>query len=911
MKKFTFRLNSARFVSFLVFAFVFTFAFAQNPYTIVFQDEVLPMPENINTFEWNQMPDSAFYRDGVYGWIQFYETPNQATQDLFKANGLELISYIPHQTYLFRFPQNTSISFLHNNGVRSIVPVEARFKMHQNLKNGMIGDWAVQGDSYLVTLQYYEEADAPQVISELAAYGVAVKERHDVINVIDVVVPNNAVETIASLPFVKWMEVIVAPSTPDSDEGRNIHRANLLDTGIPGGRNYTGDGVGVMCRDDGAVGPHIDFTGRHISGNGDNGGSNTHGDGVSGIMAGSGNINPRYRGMAVGADLHVVFYVPQFTDSNTIDRLADGSVQVTNSSFSNGCNTGYTTITQTVDNQMNQFPNAIHVFSAGNSNGLDCGYGAGNQWGNITGGHKQGKNVIATANLFRDGSLVSSSSRGPAHDGRIKPEISAHGQGQISTNRNNSYQNFGGTSAAAPGIAGVTAQLFEVYMDANSGAMPEAALVKAALLNTANDLGNVGPDFRYGFGLVNALRAAVLLEDARYLNDNVSQGNSNVHTINIPSGAVEARFMVYWADPAASPGASPALVNDLDMEVTDPSSNTILPYVLDPTPNPANLNAPATNGVDRLNNMEQVVITNPAAGNYDIEITGFNVPQGPQDYWVVYEVITENLTVTYPNGGEKLRNTGPQEIIHWDAYGLTGDIEIEYSNDNGATWSTVATVPANALVYEWDTPNDDVTSQALVRLTSGAFSDTSDSTFSVAGIVSSVTITEVCENTASFLWLAVDGAEEYDLYMLGDKYMEVVGTTTETTITVDVDNMEDDIWYAVVARNNTEGWETLRSTARLYDEGESCALGVDDLSLDAIAMYPNPASDRVFVSMSTGSFNEYTIEITNSLGQSIQTIGGSADGNEMSFDVSTMQTGLYFVTITADGQTTTKKLLVK
>lgn len=910
MKNFTLRGLCAKPISFLVFAFVFTFAFAQNPYTIVFQDEVLEMPENIDTFEWNQMPDSAFYRNAVYGWIQFYETPNQATQDLFRANNLELISYIPHQTYLFKFPQNTSISFLQNYGVRSIMPVETRFKLHQNLKNGVIGDWAMQGDSYLITMIHYPEANTQQVIGELAAYGVFVKERYDNANIIDLVVPSNAVETVAGLPFVQWMEVIVAPATPDSDEGRNIHRANLLDTGIPGGRNYTGVGVGVMCRDDGAVGPHIDFTGRQFGFNGDNGSSNTHGDGVSGIMAGSGNLNPRNKGMAVGADLHVVFYQSNFLDNNTVSRLADGSVQVTNSSFSNGCNTGYTSITQTVDGQMITYPNALHVFSAGNSNNNNCGYGAGNQWGNITGGHKQGKNVIATANLFEDGTLVSSSSRGPAHDGRIKPEISAHGQGQTSTNRNNTYQTFGGTSAAAPGIAGVSAQLYQVYMDANGGDMPQGGLIKAVLMNTANDLGNVGPDFKYGFGLVNALRAGLLLEEGRHLTDEVSQGNSNTHTINIPSGAIEVRFMVHWTDPAASPGANPALVNDLDMEVTDPSSNVLLPYVLDPTPNPVNLDTPATNGVDRLNNMEQVVITNPAAGNYDIEITGFNVPQGPQEYFVVYEVLTENLTLTYPNGGENLRNIGAPEIIHWDAYGLTQDIEIEYSNDNGATWTTVATVPASDLVYEWDTPNDDVTGQGLIRITSGSFSDTSDSNFSIAGVVSSVVITEVCETTASFQWAATDGAEEYDLYMLGEKYMEIMGTTTETSITVDIDNPEDDIWYAVVARNDTEGWATLRSNARLYDEGENCALGLDQVSLDGIAMYPNPASARVFVAMPS-VFENYSIKITNSMGQVIQTVGAAADDQQMSFDVSNMQTGIYFVTITADGQTATKKLLVK
>ena len=47
------------------------------------------------------------------------------------------------------------------------------------------------------------------------------------------------------------------------------------------------------------------------------------------------------------------------------------------------------------------------------------------------------------------------------------------------------------------------------------------------------------------------------------------------------------------------------------------------PWILDPTPNATTLDNPATTGPDHLNNMEQVLINNPSAGNYDIDITGF------------------------------------------------------------------------------------------------------------------------------------------------------------------------------------------------------------------------------------------------------------------------------------------------
>ena len=913
MKNFTFFSIRRKSVSFLVLALACTFAMAQNPYTITFQDETFEMPENINTFQWDQFPDSAHLSDGYIGWIQFYETPSQSVQDAFAANGLDLISYIPHHTYVFRFPQNTSVSFLQNNGVRSIVPIQGRFKLSQNLRTGNIGNWATDGSNYIVTLQHYPYVDTQYVITDLAAQQISVQTEYAGSNNLDLVIPADCLEELSNQPYVKWVEVITAPSVPDSDKGRTIHRANLLDTQTPGGNNFTGEGVGTLCRDDGPVGPHIDFEGRHQGPLGQVGNGQSHGDGVSGIMSGAGNLNPANRGMAAGADLYVVWYNSSFLDTPTVNLINSGDVQVTNSSYSNGCNAGYTTVTQTVDTQSNTIPSLLHVFSAGNSNGLNCGYGAGTQWGNITGGHKQGKNVIATANLFEDGSLVSSSSRGPAHDGRIKPDISAHGQGQISTNQNHGYQTFGGTSAAAPGIAGVSAQLYQVYMDQNGGAFPDAALVKAAMMNTANEMGNVGPDFKFGWGLINANRAAKLIQDNRYLSDDVSQGNANTHMISVPANTTQVRFMVYWSDPAATPGSSPALVNDLDLVVTDPGNTSHLPWVLDSTPNPANLDAPATNGIDRLNNVEQVLLNNPAAGTYEVEITGFNVPQGPQEYYVVYEIITDNLVLTYPNGGEALRNTGSGVRLHWDAVNTAASFVLEYSLDNGGSWSNIGNAAATASTFNWSVPNE-VSGEVLVRITSGSYSDTSDDVFSLASVVGGLNVIQVCETEATFTWNALTDAEEYDLYILGEKYMEVAGTTSNTEITLPIaDGENDDIWYAIVGKNNTEGWRTIRTNARFHGAGllDCNPLGIDDATLSNISMSPNPANDIVTISLADANFGSFEVTLTNMLGQTLQRVSADAGASSTDLNVANYRTGIYFVTIEVDGQSTTKKLIVR
>lgn len=824
---------------------------AQSPYTIQLQDEYIRLEENIDTFQWSDMPEASKFENGYYGWIQFFETPNQDVQNDFKNKGLELIEYIPNKTYAFYFSENTSIQFLKNSGVRAIVPVNGQYKLSRDLKFQEYPDYALDGNNILVTLEFHKHANSNFVIQELAKQQIAVRREFKGHNVIELSIPNNCLETLANLPFVKWIECITPPAVKDDTRNKGLGRSNGLDTQTLAGRNYTGAGIGVMVRDDGVVGPHIDFQGRLDNGTANPGNQgNNHGDGVAGVMAGAGNLNPVARGMAAGADVFVVDIDGSFLDTETTTLINNGSVQITNTSYSSTCNGGYDTEARTVDEQMKDIPSLIHVFSAGNNNGADCGYGAGNQWGNITGGHKTAKNVICTANVTFNGVIVSSSSRGPATDGRIKPDITAMGNGTLSTDPNNEYYSFGGTSAAAPAIAGVSAQLYEVYSDVNGGALPPSELIKASILNTANEAGNIGPDFKFGWGIVNGLRAAKTIEDGRYLSDEITQGVTNNHVINIPADTKQVKFMLYWGDVPGAAGASPALVNDLDLVVTDPANNNLLPWILDSTPDPILLDTPATNGPDHLNNMEQVLINNPAAGNYSLDISGFNIPVGPQEYFIVYEVISENITVTYPNGGESFV-AGESEIIHWDATNTTEDFDLEYSTNGGTSWTAITTVAANTTIYNWTVPAT-VTGAAQIRVTSGAFTDDSDGDFSMTNQVEGFEFTEVCFDEATFTWDALANAESYDVYLLGEKYMEVAGNSTTTSITVPVVDGTATIWAAIVAKNDTENW-TSRRTIAISNTGLINCVLPNDISVVEVG---NDASD--FSSLCSG-ITDFTI----------------------------------------------------
>lgn len=803
--------------------------------TLYFQDEFISFPKNIDTFKWSQMPENSKYDGGYFGWIQFTNTPTQDIQNQYVSNGMKLIEYYPDKTYLFYFPATIQISYLQQTGAISIIPVQNNFKKASKIKFNTIGEWAIQEDKILLTLIYHNFIDRTTVFSGLKKINnLLIRKDFKGHSRVEIAIPYNEIDALVSLPFVKWIEPIAPPITPEDNIGRGLHRASNLDTQIPTGRNYTGDGVGVLARDFGIVGPHIDFQGR-LDNTAASGGTD-HEDTVAGIFVGAGNLDPTKRGMAAGSDFYSSNAEITFLDTETIDLINNNLVQITNNSFGAGCNTGYTINARTVDMQIHTNPSLLHVFSAGNSGpnsiSANCSdYGAGEGWATITGGSKQGKNVIAVANANFDGQLSGISSRGPATDGRIKPDITGFGTNVHSTGENNSYNIMSGTSFSAPAIAGISAQLYEAYADANGGSHPESALIKAAMLNTANDYGNVGPDYSFGWGIINGLRAAMLIEEGRYLDATITQGGSNNHSISVPANTTQVRFMVYWSDAAAAEGAVPALVNDLDLVVTDPGNTTHQPWVLNPTPDPALLDAPATTGVDRLNNVEQVLINNPTAGIYNINIAGFNVPMGPQKYYVVYEIITDGITLTYPVGGERF-TPGMQEVIYWDATNLNGMIDLEYSTDNGSSWMAISTVAATNRSYNWTIPNA-ISGECLVRVSNGSLSDQSSGNFSIANRVSGITITEVCPTQATVTWDAVTDATSYDVYVLGTKYMELIGNSTTTSHTFDITNADNPIWVAVSASGGN-GWSSLRSNAINHPGGLlNCPLD-NDLSVSEI-----------------------------------------------------------------------------
>src|SRR5260221_468071 len=221
--------------------------------------------------------------------------------------------------------------------------------------------------------------------------------------------------------------------------------------------------------------------------------------------------------------------------------------------------------------------------------------------------------------------LASFSSLGPTGDGRIKPDLVADGINVLSSisTSDNAYDIYSGTSMATPAAAGSAFLLQEYYYKLHSSVFMHSSTLKGLLIHTADEAGgSPGPDYAYGWGLINMERAAAAItaENTDHTQQIIQGSLSETTPVTYTVKASDKKPVIAtlcWTDVPGTPATIPAgshnfkdagikLVNDLDLRITDNiSSQVYLPWILDPN----NPGAAATKGDNIRDNVEKVELS--------------------------------------------------------------------------------------------------------------------------------------------------------------------------------------------------------------------------------------------------------------------------------------------------------------
>lgn len=264
------------------------------------------------------------------------------------------------------------------------------------------------------------------------------------------------------------------------------------------------------------------------------------------------------------------------------------------------------------------------------------------------------------------------SSAGPRDDGGIKPDISTTGTDVASaataqnTTGSQSVATGSGTSYSAPIVTGVIGLWMQIYRTLFNDAQLDAASAKNLMIHSALEAGNVGPDAWFGWGYINAKKGAELLvgkanNTVVFKDESLNSGTANQTTV-VVSGSEPLKVTISWIDPEFTNigttyqtlhnERSSKLINDLDLRITDLTTNTVyLPWKLD-------FNSPLTaiKGDNTVDNVEQVVIDAPVGGrSYRIDVSNKGTlvnnagAAAPQNYSIIVTGHNEVLGINEAN----------------------------------------------------------------------------------------------------------------------------------------------------------------------------------------------------------------------------------------------------------------------
>ncbi|MBS3817342.1 MAG: S8 family serine peptidase [Candidatus Thermoplasmatota archaeon] len=573
---------------------------------------------------------------------------------------VKICDYVPKDTYIVKAREEAIMDLHHKDFIWWMGTFKPQYRISPDLTE-------IEGSTSVNVLTY---EDPVRISRKIEDFGEVLNVGKEIIKAN---VESSYVKDIASINGVAWIEPTMDMHLMNAEAQWTVQSASSGQRSI-WDQGLTGNGEVVGISDTGLDYDHAAFRDpegdpigsnhrkvvRYVAHADDHDlDSSGHGTHTSGSIAGNdgpfgSNDND---GMAKDAKLsffdiggsgdqleipsdYADIFNPAYNDSARIHSNSWG-----------GQDSSYTSGAKSVDEYMWNHKDMLIFFAMGNSGDSS----------NTVGSPATAKNLVsvgASGNGQQSPSMndmATFSSRGPTDDGRRKPTIvtpgdgtddikSADSDGDLSTD-NSGYITMQGTSMACPVAAGSTALLRQYFVDGyypGGSITPSASLMKAVLVNGAVEITGNGaymnsqsyPNNDQGWGRVNLQNSLEFAGDSRNLRvfqekNGISTGNTSTYSVNVEDTSEPLEITLTYTDYPGSTSASKALVNNLDLKITAPDSTVYKGNVFDGS----NPGQSTTGGsYDDLNPVENFLRLNPQKGKYKIEVTGSDIPNGPQPF---------------------------------------------------------------------------------------------------------------------------------------------------------------------------------------------------------------------------------------------------------------------------------------
>ena len=722
--------------------------------------------------------------------------------------------------------------------------------------------------------------------------------------------------------------------TTDNREGAITTRADRVHTGGVAGLDLNGENMIAGVWDGGRVRDTHNLLEDRTTQIDNPGSISNHSTHVSGTMVGSASqVNGQAKGMAPMAELITYDFG---ADEPEMTNAAANGLLISNHSYGIASSNVplwyigyYDSNARDIDRIVYNAPYYLPICSAGNDrqsgeNPSDGGYDY------LTDKSVAKNNIVVAATFevldYEDASDVfmsSFSSWGPTDDGRIKPDIAAKGVNMYSASgaSNASYTNMSGTSMATPNVSGSLLLLQQHYNDLN-GEYMLASTLRALALHTADEAGFApGPDYRFGWGLLNTQRAAQLISqdsnESMIITETLDANDAYTYSFKA-DGTQDISATIAWTDPAAAPlpggnedVATPSLMNDLDLRISQDGGATFLPWIL----NAATPTAGATTGDNVVDNVEKIEINAPEPGEYIVRVShkGQLLVNDTQVFSLVLEGISsEDFMVSTTNANvltcpELQTATFDIDVTFDEGFDDTVELTID-----AAPEGTVATIVPSSVTQ---TATAVLTIEGIDVLALGSYpivitaTGTSQTTNTYVSLEITddipVGLVELDSPSNNSQNRPIDGLElEWELASnatLGYEYevaledtfdtVVITGTTLELVTTLSGLSYDTEYFWRVRGVNECSSG-TYDGFRRFVTEAE---LAANDNQIQSLMVYPNPANALVTIESPVSILERISVySITGVL-----LLEKEVSANQATIDISGFTTGTYFVKATS------------